>query len=191
MQGNASEEVAAPPRQRRETSPFGAKHERHGVGTEIEVEHGAITAFVQPHRSHAESLEALKRARDARHEGDREVLDRSGCRLGHCGCHMDGPMPWQNCTGGSSALSAAQDRSEILRIGDAIDNYEKRARPPRHCRAPLEVLTVVVLALLAVLVLVLVLAHDELSEVMGLERLGEGNYTLGGLGPPDGIELPR
>ncbi len=56
MKGDVREHVAAPPRKRGQAPPLSAKHQRHRVDAEIEIEHRRRAPLVKANRANTELL---------------------------------------------------------------------------------------------------------------------------------------
>jgi hypothetical protein len=75
------------------------------------------------------SATAPPRSWNARHDRQREVFDRTGRHLRHRGGDVRGPVPGQHRTGRTGTLGAAEKRSHVVWVGDAVQNEKKRHDP--------------------------------------------------------------
>ena len=123
--------VAALPHQPRQAGALGAEHQADALAGQVaDVEQRAVGGVVEPDDPDPVVLQPGQRGRQARHEGDRHVLDGAGRRLGHGRGDVDGPVPGDEHTLHAGAVAVADDRPEVAGVGDAVDGDEER-RPAR------------------------------------------------------------
>ena len=87
---------------------------------------------------HAPARELLQGGGQAADDGEPQVLDGPGRRLGDRGRDVHGPVAGQHDPGGAGALGRAQQRAEVAGIGDAVDRHEERRPRPAAAGQVLE-----------------------------------------------------
>src|SRR5690349_4146473 len=106
---------------------FAAEHESSGR-TVVHAIVILLAALVEAIDPEAALLQVFKRASDVGHARDGQVFERAGGGLGH-NVGNAGRAPFRNddrC--GACRMRSADDRAEIVRILDAIEDYDELTR---------------------------------------------------------------
>ena len=125
---DADDHVAALAHQSRQAGALGAEHEADAFDGEVaDVEQAAVGVVVEADHPDAGVLDARQRCGQTADERHRHVLDGAGGGLGR----RSGVMctaRWRGSTTpcDAGAVAAAQQRTEVARIGDAVDGDQER-----------------------------------------------------------------
>ena len=108
---------------------LGTDDERERPVSKLEPEHWLGPPLVETDRPDPEPLQLLKCPRHTGNHGNSDVLHRTRGDFGDRWGHMRAPVARQHDPSHTSALGAAQESTQVLRIGDAIDHDKKRHSP--------------------------------------------------------------